>query len=82
MAFGEILFVVEDGDILAYEAVCDSSTAVYVCALHDDSVFDLGVSDDYMVSDARIRADEDVWAYLAVVANYDGASNGCTAVDD
>ena len=38
MAFREVLFVVEDGDVLAYESVCDSSSAVYVVALNYDGV--------------------------------------------
>ena len=38
VAFGEVVFVAEDGDVLAYEAVCDSSSAVYVGALHYDGV--------------------------------------------
>ncbi len=81
MAFGEVVFVVEDGDVLAYEAVCDSSSAVYVGALHYDGVLYLGVSDGGVVSDARVGADEGVGADLAVVADYDWASDCCTAVD-
>ena len=46
MAFGEFVFVIEDGDVSAYEAVRDSSSAVYVVALHDDGVLYLSVSDD------------------------------------
>jgi len=50
--------VVEDGDVSAYEAVRDPSSAVYVVALHDDGVLYLGVPDGGVVSDARVRADE------------------------
>lgn len=57
MAFGEIVFVVEDGDVLTYEAVRDPSSAVYVGALHDDSVLYLGVPDGGVVSCARVGAD-------------------------
>lgn len=32
MAFGGVVFVVEGGDVLAYEVVGDSSSAVYVDA--------------------------------------------------
>ena len=67
--------MVEDGDFLAYEAVCDSSSAVYVCALHYDGVLYLGVSDGGVVSDARVGAD------IAVVSDDSGVINGCPAVD-
>ena len=62
--------MVEDGDVSAYEAVRDLSSAVYVVALHDDGVLYLGVPDGGVVSDARVGAYEGVGAYLAVWAYY------------
>ncbi len=50
--------MVEDGDVSAYEAVRDPSSAVYVVALHDDGVLYLGVPDGGVVSVARVGADE------------------------
>jgi len=47
-----------------------------------DGVLCLGVSDGGVVSDARVGADERVGAYFAVVSDYDGASDGCSAMDD
>jgi len=65
VAFGEVMFVVEDGDVLAYEAVGDSSPAVYAGALHDDGVLYLGVLDGGVVSDAGVGADEGVGPMLS-----------------
>ena len=56
----------EDGDVLAYEAVCDSSPAIYVGALHDDGVLYLGVSDGGVVSDAGVGTDKGCWANVVV----------------
>ena len=82
MAFGEVVFVAEDGDVLAYEAVRDSSPAVNVGALHDDGVLYLGISNSGVVSDAGVGADEGVGSDLAMIAYDDGASYGCPSVND
>ncbi|MBA7663197.1 hypothetical protein ES703_71236 [subsurface metagenome] len=74
--------MVEDGDVSAYEAVRDPSSAVYVVALHYDGVLYLGVPDGGVVSDARVGAYEGVGADLAVFSYYGGASYCCAAVDD
>jgi len=65
VAFGEVVFVVENGDVLAYEAVCDSFSAVERLL---DAVLYLGVSDGCVVSDARVGVDERVGAELAAVS--------------
>jgi len=65
VASGEVVFVVEGGGVLAYEAVGDASSAVYVGALHDDGVLYLGVPDCGMVSDAGVGADEGVGPMLS-----------------
>ena len=54
MAFGEVVFVVEDGDVSSYEAVGDVSSAVDVGSIHDDAVLYLGVLYGVVVSDARV----------------------------
>ena len=74
--------MVEDGDVSAYEAVRDPSSAVYVVALHNDGVFYLGVTDCCVISDARVWAEEGVETNLAMVSDYDGGSYRCAAVDD
>ena len=56
MAFGEVVFVVEDGDVSSDEAVGDVSPAVYVGSLHDDAVLHLGVLYCVVISDACVRA--------------------------
>jgi len=66
VALGDVLLVAEDSDSSSYEAVGDSSPAVYVGALQDDGVLYLGVSDG-VVSDARVGADVFVGAYQAVI---------------
>jgi len=53
------VFVVEDGDALAYEAACDSSSVVDG---FNDGILYLGVSDGGVVSCVRLGADESVWA--------------------
>ena len=50
MAFGEVVFVVEDGDFLACRVVGDVSYSVNVCSLHDDAVLYLRVLYGVVVS--------------------------------
>ena len=66
--------MVEDGDVSAYEAVRDLSSAVYVVALHDDGVLYLGVPDGGVVS-----AVLDANGCLSVVTPHlRGADTGCS----
>ena len=82
MASWEVVFVVEDGNVPAYEAVRDSPATVYMGALHDDGVLYLRVSDGGVVSDACVGAYVGVWAYLAVLADYYGVYMGGLMMPD
>lgn len=76
MSFREVVFVIEDGNILANKTVCYSSSTVYVSTLHDYSVFNLSVPDCRVISYARVRTDEDVWSDLTLVTDDYRASYG------
>ena len=50
-------------------------------SVHDYAVLDLGVDDFDMVSDAGVGAYVGVWAYLAVLTDYDWSADCGSAVD-
>jgi len=52
-----------------------------VCPFHDDAVLHLGVGDGGVVSDACVRSDVCVWAYLAVLTDYDWSVDCGSAMD-
>ena len=65
----------------ADEAVGYPFAAVDVGSVHDDGVLDLGVGYADVVSDAGVGAYVGVWAYLAVLADYDWSADRGSAVD-
>ena len=75
MAFWDVLFVTQDLDVSPDEAVDDAPPAVYVGSFHDYAVLDLGIGDADVVSDACVGSNVGVWAYLAVLADYDWSTD-------